>query len=106
MVYDYVPGKAAWLADDLPWEGERPVDDRAGSHAVRDLDGVDLDDMGILLGVSRGEVTDRAPATVRPDAAVADVKRLLAELDGPPVHVTTSSGRWLGQITAESMRLR
>ncbi len=105
-MYDYAPGKAAWLADDLPWEGKRNIADRAGHHAVRNLDGVDLDGDGILLGVSRNGVTERAPATVRPDATVADVVRLLGKLDGAPLQVTTSSGRWLGLITTESMRRR
>lgn len=105
-MYDYVPGKAAWLADDLPWEGERPADDRASHFAVHDLVGAQLSDDGTLLGVLRDGVFDRAPITVRPDAAVADVKRLLRAHGGTTVHVTTTTGRWLGQIPPESMQLR
>jgi len=43
-VYDYVPGKAAWMAMDLPFEGEKGPETRAGAVADRAIATCGLDD--------------------------------------------------------------
>ncbi len=86
-VYDYVPGKVAWLAKGLPSEGARRPEQRVGSIADPDvvkipagatageaatlLDdagragiGIVLDDRDIVLGLLRREATGLDPATL------------------------------------------
>ncbi|MGI8807757.1 MAG: CBS domain-containing protein [Acidimicrobiales bacterium] len=43
-MYDYVPGKAAWMAMDLPVEGDTGPETRAGAVAERDAPTCGLDD--------------------------------------------------------------
>lgn len=85
-VYDYGPGKVAWLAKGLPSEGARRPEQRVGSIADPDvvkipaeatagdaavlLDAADragfgivLDDAGIVLGLLRREATGLDPST-------------------------------------------
>jgi len=48
-VYDYVPGKAAWMAMGLPFEGERGPETRAGAVVDRDVATCGLgDDLGAV----------------------------------------------------------
>lgn len=85
---DYVDGKAAWLAEGLPAEGDVADDERMGS---------------LVRAPASARVLDAAgdPCTVRPNELVRDVRaRLRAQGDEAPneVHVTTATGRLLGTI--------
>ncbi|MDQ3643567.1 MAG: hypothetical protein M3450_19390, partial [Actinomycetota bacterium] len=55
-MYDYVPGKAAWMAMDLPVEGDTGPGTRAGAVVDRDPSTCGLDD-------KVGEVADRMAAS-------------------------------------------
>ena len=57
QVFDYVPGKADWLARGLPREGEKAVERRAGDLAHDDVVTAQLDDR---VGAIRPQV-ERSP---------------------------------------------
>jgi rhodanese-related sulfurtransferase len=91
-VYDYMVGKAAWLADGLPFEGKRGPSTRIGSIARNDVPvvharatladaakafdddntegiAVVVDDDGVVTGVLRREALGLDPNTPVVDAA-------------------------------------
>ena len=95
---DYVDGKAAWLAEGLPAEGDVADDDRIGAR----ITGPGGGERGVLD--APGD-----PWTVRPNELVRDVReRLRARGDDLPdlVHVTTAKGRLLGTIEKASLLAR
>ena len=87
-------GKAAWLAEGLPAEGD--VDDRERIGAF------------VAGGDDEPAVLDAGgdPLTVRPNELIRDVRARLRDLgdDAPhEVHVTTARGRLLGTIETASL---
>ena len=64
-VYDYVPGKAAWMGMDLPFEGDLGPETRAGAIADRDVPTCGLDD-------KVGDVADRLEAAGHPLCIVVE----------------------------------
>ena len=126
-MYDYVDGKADWMAYGLPVEGEDGpfLGQRVEEVPTCDIDGTVGDartvvaDAGAVIvldgGLAVGEVDDEAlagqddntpllevlcpvPSTVRPSVTV----RAVAEAGGGRRLVTTSDGRLLGQAVVEA----
>ena len=125
-MYDYVDGKADWMAYGLPVEGEDGpfLGQQVGEVLTCQLDVTVGDVRGVVAeagtvvvldrGLAVGEVDDDAlagqdddvpllevlrpvPSTVRPSVTV----RAVAEAGGGRRLVTTSDGRLLGQATVE-----
>src|SRR5437588_180498 len=80
-VYDYVTGKADWLAAGLPTEGQ--------PHLGRVL-----------------EAVDRHPPTCSPDEQVADVARRAGDTDGSSCVVIEPSGVVLGRLRLDRVDLQ
>jgi hypothetical protein len=124
-VYDYAAGKADWLANGLPSEGELASEPRIGSLASRDVPTCRLGDRvgdihadlcvvvnseGIVLGDLRGkalhappetlveEVMNPAPSTFRPNISVHEMAHDLAESNARRVLVSDADGRLIGLL--------
>jgi CBS domain-containing protein len=130
-VYDYVPGKAAWMAMDLPFEGENGPELRVGAAANRDVPTCGLDDKvgdvaaaslvvvvedGYVLGVLEGEALadptrtaaeamSPGPSTFRPPVPVDEMAQYLVDHDLQRTLVTTLDGRLLGVVSREDLGL-
>lgn len=119
-MYDYVPGKAAWLARDLPFEGERGPETRAGAVADRSPATCGLDDRvadptlpcvvvraGVVLGVVAGdvdrsktaaEVMQPGPSTFRPSVPREELAAWLDDHDRDFTILTTLDGCLVGTV--------
>jgi CBS domain-containing protein len=129
-VYDYVPGKAAWLAMDLPFEGDKGPDTRAGAVADRATAACGLHDKvadiadrggvcvvvadGLVLGVLDTEaLADRTrtaeegmspgPSTFRPSLPQDELATYLDEHDLDHTLITTLDGRLVGVVRREDL---
>lgn len=115
-----MPGKAAWLALDLPFEGEKGPETRAGAVADRFPATCDLDDevagvtlpcvvvrAGVVLGVVAGDV-DRSktaaevmhpgPSTFRPSVPREELAGWLDDHDRDFTILTTLDGCLVGTV--------
>lgn len=131
QVYDYVPGKADWLAHGLPSEGQKAGQRSAGALARQDVvtcrlaDDMDevrrtiagspyafalvlsLDD--VLLGRVRAtgsggsveQTMEPGPSTIRPDTSIEHVAHTMAEHNLKTMLVTTPEGRLIGVVRRE-----
>jgi len=127
-VFDYVPGKADWLAHGLPGEGQNAGRRTAGDIARRDVVTCHLNDdvdevrraiagspygFGLVLGAddvllgrvratSRGSSVELSmepgPSTIRPDTSVEHVAHTMVERDLKTTLVTTPEGRLVGVV--------
>jgi hypothetical protein len=122
-VYDYVPGKAAWLAMDLPFEGQKGPETRSGAVADRDAPTCGLDDSvgdvpqgycvvvhdGLVLGILAGdayagawktaaEVMSAGPSTFRPSVPREELAGWLDDHDRDRTIITTLDGRLVGTV--------
>ena len=114
-VYDYVPGKAAWLAMALPFEGDKGPDTRAGAAARRDTPTCTLDEVGdvvefsvvveggIVLGVVEEGEMEPGPSTFRPSVPREELAGYLDEHDQRRTLITTLNGRLLGAVYREDL---
>lgn len=128
QVYDYVGGKADWLAHGLAAEGTQAGDPTAGSVARRDVETCGLDDPvsgittpycvvvdadGVVHGVVRRsdlgegdgrraeEAMKKGPSTFRPNVPIAEMAEFMSEHDLASSPVTTSGGVLIGVIERE-----
>jgi hypothetical protein len=126
-----VPGKAAWLASDLPFEGEKGPETRAGAVADRNpatcglADAVgDLDhrggpvvvvEQGLVMGLLQGdalldatrtaaEAMRRGPSTFRPSISRDELAGWLDDHDTDHTVLTTLDGRLVGIVRREALR--
>ena len=132
-VFDYVPGKAAWLGDGLPSGGLRRPEQRVGGIAdpkvptvpadatigqITDpLDDVAivLDEHDVVLGVLRKEtmgldpktpvidVVQPGPSTFRPSMTVRELVQWFRKSDADRAIVSTNGGEWIGLIRREDV---
>lgn len=114
-VYDYVPGKAAWLGMALPFEGEKGPETRAGAVARRDTPTCTLDEVGdvgefcvvvedgIVLGVVEDGAMKPGPSTFRPSVPREELAAWLDESDQWRTLVTTLDGRLIGVVHREDL---
>jgi predicted transcriptional regulator len=130
-VYDYAAGKAEWLANGLPSEGELASEPRIGSLAIRDVPTCRLGDRvgdvhadlcvvvnanGVILGDLRGkalkappetlveDVMNPAPSTYRPNVSVHQMAHELAESNARRVLVSDTDGRLIGLLRREDVQ--
>lgn len=105
-VYDYVPGKAAWLGMGLPFDGDQGPETRAGAVARRDIatrgldglgDGVVVQD-GIVLGVVEAGEMKPGPSTFRPSVPREELAAYLDDHDLDHTLLTTLDGRLVGVV--------
>ena len=131
QVYDYVPGKADWLAHGLQREGRNAQQRTAGDVAQRDVvtcglaDDVDdvrraiasspygfalvLGPNSVVLGRVRASSTGRSvedamepgPSTIRPDTALDLAARTMSEHDLKTMIVTNPEGQLMGVVRRE-----
>jgi CBS domain-containing protein len=75
------------------------------STLMRTLVGVQMIDAGRveLLGLPAGEIMDPHPATVRPEAAVAEAARLMSRHQARFLLVTDADGKLLGVVNARDL---
>ena len=135
QVYDYVPGKAAWLGMGLPSEGSLDPAERVGAVAARSLPEVGVGDLvrdvglgshefavvldgEVVAGVVTrdalageagrrvGDVLDPGPDTFRPSMTVAELRRYWEGNDERLALVTTLHGEYLGAILRDEMAAR
>jgi len=122
-VYDYVPGKAAWLAMGLPFEGDAGPETRSAAVADRDVPTCGLDDRvgalagdfcvvvadGIVLGVLEGdafadgsktaaEAMSPGPSTFRPSVPREELAGWLDDHGVDRTILTTLDGRLVGTV--------
>ncbi|HTJ75890.1 MAG TPA: CBS domain-containing protein [Acidimicrobiales bacterium] len=128
-MYDYVPGKAAWMASFLPFEGERGPEMRVGAVAHRDVPTCGLNDKvadlgdvplvvvvedDVVLGVIEGDAfADRdktaadvmkpGPSTFRPPVPVDELAQYLLDHDLQHTLITTLDGRLIGVVRREDL---
>jgi CBS domain-containing protein len=128
-VYDYVPGKAAWMASFLPFEGERGPEVRVGAVADRNVATCGLNDKvgdvagrpvvvvvedGYVLGVLEGdafadpdktaaEAMRPGPSTFRPPVPVDELAQYLLDHDLQHSLITTLDGRLIGVVSREDL---
>ena len=128
-MYDYVPGKAAWMAMDLPFEGENGPEMRVGAAAQRDVPTCGLGDKvadvagpplvvvvedGYVLGVLEGdaladptktaaEAMRPGPSTFRPPVPVDELAQYLVDHDLDHTLITTLDGRLVGTVSREDL---
>lgn len=101
-VYDYVPGKAAWLGMGLPFEGEKGPETRAGA-VVRDPgDSVVLEDGIVLAAIEHGK-EKTGPSTFRPSVPRAELASWLDEHENDHALITTLDGRLVGDVRREDL---
>jgi hypothetical protein len=114
-VYDYVPGKAAWLAMALPFEGDSDPETRAGVVARRDTPtctpeeagdvvefSVVVEDGIVLAVVEDGEVKP-GPSTFRPSVPREELAGYMDEHDLQRSLITTLDGRLMGAVYREDL---
>lgn len=126
-----MPGKAAWLASDLPFEGDKGPETRAGAVADRAPATCRLDDtigdldhtggpivvveQGLVLGIVAGDaLADRTakaadamhpgPSTFRPSIPRNELASWLDDHDRDHTLLTTLDGRLVGLVRAEDLR--
>lgn len=112
-VYDYVGGKADWVAAGLPVEGRLASEPRAGDLARRDPPTCRLTDSGGEVG-ARLEASDWDVCVVVDEAGCVLGRVLPGDLGEPsaPVETVMQPGPWtqrphvLGRSLAERMRGR
>lgn len=127
-MYDYVPGKAAWMAMGLPFEGERGPGTRAGAVADRGVPTCALEDQvgdvvdrlagaplcvvvheGVVMGLLEGdalqarsstaaEAMHRGPSTFRPSVPKEELARFMDDHDLGRTLLTTLDGRLFGVV--------
>lgn len=127
-VYDYVPGKAAWLAMGLPFEGENGPEQRAGAVVERGVPTCGLDEtvgsvhrrsgeaevcvvveaglvMGLLDGAAMDDPTRTAaaamapgPSTFRPSIPRVELAEYLDDHELDRALLTTLDGRLVGVV--------
>jgi predicted transcriptional regulator len=122
-VYDYVPGKADWLASGLPWEGKlasvlsiddvarRDVPTCAPTEKVENTRDrvraaswdvcVVVNEEWVVLGLLREKVMRNGPTTSRPNEPVVKMAKRMRERGARTVLVTTSDGRLVGLLYRE-----
>jgi hypothetical protein len=93
-VYDYVPGKAAWLAMALPFEGDSDPETRAGVVARRDTP--------TCTPEEDGEVKP-GPSTFRPSVPREELAGYMDEHDLQRSLITTLDGRLMGAVYREDL---
>lgn len=105
-----MPGKAAWLGMDLPFEGARGPETRAGAVARRDPPTCALDEVagagdfcvvvegGIVLGVVRGGEMKPGPSTFRPSVPREELAAYMDDHDLTRTLITTLDGRLVGTV--------
>lgn len=126
-VYDYAPGKAAWLAMGLPFQGTVAAAARAAAVADRDVATCGLDDdvaevaarLGgaglcvvvhdrVVLGVLEGDRLRRSgpaaaamkagPSTFRPSVPKDELAAYLRDHEMDRTLLTTLDGRLVGAV--------
>lgn len=114
-VYDYVPGKAAWLAMALPFEGEKGSQTRAGAVARRDTPTCALGEVGdveefcvviedgIVLGVVEEGEMKPGPSTFRPSVPREELAAWLDDHDQRRTLITTLDGRLVGAVDRDDL---
>ena len=114
-MYDYVPGKAAWLAMALPFEGEAGPETRAGAVAHRDTPTCGPDEVGeagelcvvvedgLVLGVVEDGAMKPGPSTFRPSVPREELAAYMDEHDQQRTLITTLDGRLLGAVYREEL---
>lgn len=129
-MYDYVPGKAAWLAMDLPFEGEKGPETRIGAVADRAVATCGLAatvgevgagelcvvvDDGIVLGLLDAaalaaepttpvaDVMSPGPSTFRPSLPIDEMVAYLDEHHLDQTLVTTLDGRLVGVVRRKDL---
>lgn len=115
QVYDYVPGKAAWLGMGLPFEGDKDAETRAGPVARRDTPTCGLDEVsatgefcvvvedGIVLGVVEEGEMKPGPSTFRPSVPREELAAYMDEHDQRRTLITTLDGRLVGAVHREDL---
>ncbi len=130
MVYRYTAGKADWLANGLPSEGEFADEPRIASLADRSVSQcrlgtrvgdlrtdlcVVVGDDGVILGDVRGTalnappdtpveaVMDPAPTTYRPNVSVHAMAHHMADHGTRRVLVSDAEGRLIGVLRREDV---
>jgi hypothetical protein len=125
-----VPGKAAWLASDLPFEGDKGPGTRAGAVADRAPATCGLDDtigdlaqtggpivvveQGLVLGIVDGdaladgttkvaEAMRPGPSTFRPSVPRDELASWLDDHDRDHAVLTTLDGRLVGIVRGEDL---
>jgi hypothetical protein len=101
-VYDYVPGKAAWLGMGLPFEGEKGPDTRAGA-VVRHAGGSVVTEDGIVLAEVVGGEVRPGPSTFRPSVPRDELASYLDDNDLDHALITTLDGRLVGVVRREEL---
>jgi hypothetical protein len=126
-----VPGKAAWLASDLPFEGDKGPGTRAGAvvdrkaptcglaDKVGDVAGagepVVVVEQDLVLGVLAGdslvdgsrtaaEAMRPGPSTFRPSIPSDELAAWLDEHDRDHALLTTLDGRLVGVVRRDALR--
>ena len=114
-VYDYVPGKAAWLGMGLPFEGDKGPATRAGAVARRDTPTCALDEVGdvgdfcvvvedgIVLGVTEEGEMKPGPSTFRPSVPRDELAAWLDDHGQRRTLITTLDGRLVGVVYREDL---
>ena len=114
-VYDYVPGKAAWMGMALPFEGDQGPETRAGAVAHRDTPTCTLDEVGdvsefcvvvddgIVLGVVEGGEMKPGPSTFRPSVPRHELATWLDDHDQRRTLITTLDGRLIGAVHRDDL---
>ena len=110
-----MPGKAAWLAMALPFEGEMGPETRAGAVARRDTPTCGLDEVGgvgefcvviedgIVLAVMEDGEMKPGPSTFRPSVPREELAAWLDEHDRRRTLITTLDGRLVGAVYREDL---
>ena len=101
-VYDFVPGKAAWLGMGLPFEGEQGPETRAGAVVGDAGESVVVEDGIVLAEVTDGE-TAPGPSTFRPSIPRHELAAYLDEHEKDHALITTLDGRLVGVVRREDL---
>ncbi len=128
-----MPGKAAWMGMDLPFEGESGPEERAGAVADRDVPTCGLDEkvgevagrlgdaelcvvvedglvMGLLEGDALGDTSKTAaeamspgPSTFRPPVPKGELAHYLDDHELDRTLITTLDGRLVGIVRRQDL---
>jgi hypothetical protein len=110
-----VPGKAAWLATGLPFDGEEGPETRSGAVARRDTPTCSLEEAagaeefsvvvedGVVLGIVDGGDMKPGPSTFRPSVPRAELAAWLDDHDQRRTLITTLDGRLMGAVYRDDL---
>lgn len=109
-----MPGKSAWLAMGLPYDGEEGPESRAGAVARPDTPTCSLDEAagadgcvvveaGVVLGVAEGGEMKPGPSTFRPSVPREELANWLDEHDQRRTLITTLDGRLVGVVHRDDL---